>query len=84
MEELKNDSMIPLKDKERIGRLSISKGIAEFVINTGKILKLDNPNSDSRFSKEIDITNHFKTKNLICAPVKDQEGKILGNIFKDD
>ena len=52
--------------------------MANYVANTGKILKLDDANSDPRFDKEIDLAHRFKTKNLLCAPVKDPEGKILG------
>ena len=76
MEEIKND--YKSKDNEKKARLPISKDVANYVANTGKILKLDDANSDPRFNKEIDISNRFKTKNLLCSPVRDPEGKILG------
>lgn len=77
-----NDGLIPCdfqNKKKNNSRVPISKGIANYVKNTGKILKIDDPYSDSRFNKEIDANYNIKTKNLICSPIKDTQGKIFGN-----
>lgn len=79
-----HDGLIPFdfQNKRNNSRIPISKGISNYVVNTGKILKIDDPYSDSRFSKEIDAKHNIKTKNLICSPIKDTQGKIFGNFFK--
>jgi len=73
-----NYELIPLKGKKKSISLPISKGISSFVANTGKILKIDNAYSDTRFNQEIDKMNHYKTKTILCAPVNNIDGKIIG------
>ena len=36
--------------------------------------------SDRRFNKEVDQETGYKTKNMICSPVKTVDGKIIGVI----
>ena len=76
-----NNELIPLKGKKKMMRLPISKGISNYVVNTGKILKIDKAYSDTRFNQEIDKMNHYKTTTILCAPVNDIDGKILGKFL---
>ena len=36
--------------------------------------------SDKRFNKEVDQETGYKTRNMICSPVKTVRGKIIGVI----
>ena len=58
-------------------RLSMGEGIAGWVASTGKPLILDDVQSDTRFSRRADEKSSFKTRNMICVPVKIHE-KVIG------
>ena len=59
-------------------RIPKNKGIVGHVAMTGVMLKIDEAYSDPRFNKEIDTQNKYKTRNILCAPVKDSNGKTIG------
>ena len=49
---------------------------AIFASNQGEIIH--DVYSDKRFNKEVDQETGYKTKNMICSPVKTVDGKIIG------
>jgi putative nucleotidyltransferase with HDIG domain len=57
--------------------LSIGEGIAGWVAQNGKPLIVNAPEKDPRFFKGVDERTEFKTRNLICVPVKVKE-KVTG------
>ncbi|MEW6377169.1 MAG: HD domain-containing phosphohydrolase [Thermodesulfobacteriota bacterium] len=57
--------------------LSIGEGIAGWVAQNGKPLIVNAPEKDPRFFKGVDERTEFKTRNLICVPVKVKE-KVIG------
>lgn len=57
--------------------LDIDKGIAGWVAQKGEPLRVNHPEKDPRFFKEIDDRTGFKTRNLLCVPVRVKE-RILG------
>jgi len=61
-------------------RLPIGKGIAGYVAKTGKIANVSDAQKDSRFDSTFDRITGFKTKNVLCAPMFDHKGEILGVI----
>lgn len=57
--------------------LSMGEGIAGWVAREGKPLIVNSPEKDPRFFKGVDERTEFKTRNLICVPVK-VKGKVIG------
>jgi putative nucleotidyltransferase with HDIG domain len=57
--------------------LNIGEGIAGWVAQKGKPLIVNQPERDARFYKVMDGITNFKTRNLICVPVKVKK-KVIG------
>lgn len=55
-------------------------GIAGHVATTGQTVNIAEAYEDARFNKEIDKKTGYRTKTILCMPVKDTDGKILGVI----
>lgn len=58
-------------------RLKKGQGVAGWVAEHGSFVILDDPQSDPRFFRDADERSHFRTRNLICVPVRTKE-KMLG------
>ncbi|HZY11012.1 MAG TPA: ATP-binding protein [Bacteroidota bacterium] len=59
-------------------RLPIGKGIAGFVAQTGETINIPDAYSDARFNPEIDKATGYRTKTILCMPMKNKDGKIIG------
>ena len=59
-------------------RLPDNTGIVGEVIHSGKSLRVDDAYQDSRFSRKVDSTSGYKTRNLLCAPLYGSDKKLLG------
>jgi len=59
-------------------RFPISKGIAGEVISTGYSVITDNPYNHPAFNSEFDKKTGFVTKNLLCVPMKNLNGILVG------
>jgi len=59
-------------------RLPISKGISGSVAKTGKNENIEDAYEDIRFDKDYDIKNNYNTKTILCVPIKDNSGQIIG------
>jgi adenylate cyclase len=59
-------------------RLLNNSGIAGAVFTTGKGEVIHDAYADSRFAREIDTRTGFKTKSILCAPIKSVRGEIIG------
>ena len=57
--------------------LNLGEGIAGWVAQHGKPLIVNAPEKDPRFFKGVDERTEFKTRNIICVPVKVKE-KVIG------
>ncbi|XP_047524274.1 probable 3',5'-cyclic phosphodiesterase pde-5 isoform X2 [Pieris napi] len=58
-------------------RLPLKRGIAGHVAVTGKNLNIADAYSDPRFNSEVDELTGYKTKNILCMPIKVQ-GNVMG------
>lgn len=68
-----------LKGDKRIEiRLPLGKGIAGTVAKTGKTINLKDVYKDKRFHKGVDEESGFISKTMLCAPMKDKCGNIIG------
>ncbi len=71
---------VALSDREediKMIPLRFGEGIAGCVAQNGKPLIVNSPKKDRRFFKGVDERTDFKTRNIICVPVKVKE-KIIG------
>jgi putative nucleotidyltransferase with HDIG domain len=57
--------------------LNFGEGIAGWVAQHGKPLVVNSPGKDRRFFKGVDERTEFKTRNIICVPMKVKK-KIIG------
>ena len=61
-------------------RIPITQGLAGYVTKTGETLNIEDAYRDSRFLSAVDEKTGFKTKRVLCAPVINRKGKIIGVI----
>lgn len=64
-------------------RIPSQSGIVGTVFQTGKPLVVDDPYADSRFNPEIDHQTGFRTRNLVCVPLRhasDGTTRIVGAV----
>jgi len=61
-------------------RLPSSKGIAGAVYTNGKPVIIHDAYSDPRFNPEVDKKTGYKTRNILCAPIRNKNSEIVGVI----
>jgi len=59
-------------------RLLNSEGIAGAVFQTGRGEIVHDAYADPRFNREIDDKTGFRTRSILCAPIKTVRGEIIG------
>ncbi|MBI4547943.1 MAG: SpoIIE family protein phosphatase [Ignavibacteriae bacterium] len=59
-------------------RLPLGKGIAGHVAVTGHVLNIVDAHSDPRFNPEYDRKTGYQTKTILCMPLRNKDGKIIG------
>ncbi|MGH9787693.1 MAG: PP2C family protein-serine/threonine phosphatase [Candidatus Acidiferrales bacterium] len=64
--------------EQREIRLPMGKGIAGAVAETGEEINLPDAYADARFDREFDQRFGYRTRSLLCVPIKDRDGKIVG------
>lgn len=61
-------------------RVPIGTGIAGWVTQNDQLVNIKNAYADKRFNPEVDRVTGFKTHSILCGPVKNLEGEIVGVI----
>ncbi len=59
-------------------RLPLGTGIAGTVAQTGETVNLKDASKDKRFFAGFDKRSGFRTKTMLCMPMKERHGKIVG------
>src|SRR5579864_923729 len=59
-------------------RIPIGAGIAGQVALTGEIINIPDAYADPRFNREVDKRTGYVTHSILCMPMKDPTGKIIG------
>jgi signal transduction histidine kinase len=67
----------PGSDKIKTLRLKIGEGIAGWVALTEKPLICPDPYADARFSRHFDDESGFRTRSILCVPLKSR-GRLVG------
>ncbi|HJK94169.1 MAG: histidine kinase [Sandaracinus sp.] len=59
-------------------RLKVGEGLAGSVAKTGKSLNLKDAYQDVRFDAEWDRRTGYRTRSVLCVPMKNQHGRTIG------
>ncbi|XP_024144050.1 cGMP-specific 3',5'-cyclic phosphodiesterase [Oryzias melastigma] len=59
-------------------RLEWNKGIVGHVAATGQPLNIKNAYQDPRFNAEVDLITGYKTQSILCLPIKNHRGEVVG------
>lgn len=59
-------------------RFPADKGLAGHVAMTGNTINITNAYNDKRFNKEIDNKTGYKTKTILCMPIRNLKHEIIG------
>ena len=52
--------------------------LAGFVAATGETINIPDAYADSRFNPEVDKSTGYRTKTILCMPMKNKDGKTIG------
>ncbi len=63
-------------EKQEI-RLPIGKGIAGHVAQSGEVVLIPDAYADPRFNPEVDKRTGYRTRNILCLPIRNKAGKII-------
>ena len=61
-------------------RLKIGQGLAGWVAQTGETVNIEDVSTDTRFDPDIDKHTGYKTKSMLCFPIKNKEEQIIAVI----
>ncbi|XP_077999251.1 dual 3',5'-cyclic-AMP and -GMP phosphodiesterase 11-like [Glandiceps talaboti] len=75
--DVRSDSTVEESLKEEI-RVPWGKGIVGYVAKTAEIVNIADAYEDPRFNCEIDLQTGYKTRNILCMPVYDLSGDVIG------
>ncbi len=59
-------------------RQPIGKGLSGYVAKTGETINIPDAYSDSRFNPDFDKKTGYRTNNMLCMPMRNRDGKIIG------
>jgi adenylate cyclase len=59
-------------------RVPIGRGIAGTVAANGETINIPDAYADPRFNQEVDRRTGYRTRTILCAPVRDGAGAIVG------
>lgn len=59
-------------------RLPANVGIVGEALRTGQTIIVDDAYQDPRFNQEVDQQSGYRTRNLLCVPLRETDGEIVG------
>ena len=59
-------------------RFSANKGLAGHVAMTGETINIKNAYESEYFNKDIDLQTGYKTRNILCMPIRNLSHQIMG------
>ena len=80
VDEKKNEIWSKVAGELEVGeiRLPIGKGIAGSVAATGEPVVLHDAYADERFDRSRDIASGYRTRSMLCVPIRNREDRIVG------
>lgn len=73
-------SRVALGMNEQVIRFPADRGIAGHVVTTGEILNVKDPYADARFNPNVDRQTGYRTKSILCGPLRSRDGRVVGVI----
>ncbi|CAL8346174.1 unnamed protein product [Arctogadus glacialis] len=67
-----------VSDEENEFRIPADQGIAGHVATTGQTLNIKDAYSHPLFYRGVDDSTGFKTRNILCFPIKDENNEVIG------
>jgi HD-GYP domain-containing protein (c-di-GMP phosphodiesterase class II) len=61
-------------------RFPASAGLAGECARAGRVVNVPDAYADSRFNKDFDVKTGYRTRSVLCVPMKDVRGRVLGVI----
>ncbi|MEO1269468.1 MAG: GAF domain-containing protein, partial [Myxococcota bacterium] len=61
-------------------RLHVGEGIAGWVAKTGQSINIRNAYQDERFNAEVDMRTGYQTRSILCQPIRNHKGELIGVI----
>ncbi len=71
-------SLVGLGLEQQVIRFPANRGIAGWVAREGTAVRLENAYEDARFEPDIDRRLGFTTRRLLCLPIRNDAGAIIG------
>jgi phosphoserine phosphatase RsbU/P len=71
-------SLVGLGLEQHVIRFAADRGIAGWVAREGTAVRLENAYEDAHFEPEIDRRLGFTTRRLLCLPIRNDAGAIIG------
>ena len=59
-------------------RLKVGEGIAGWVASSGELVNIPDAYVDTRFQPAVDLRSGYRTRSILCAPMRDSQGEIVG------
>jgi len=59
-------------------RVKLGAGIVGAVATMGKTLNVPDAYRDPRFNKKIDMATGYRTRQILCLPIKNQRSQVIG------
>ncbi len=59
-------------------RVKLGRGIAGTVAETGAVINITDAYQDPRFNRDIDLTTGYRTRTVLCVPMRDAAGEVTG------
>lgn len=78
LDEATNEIVLCVAEGAKNIRLPVGQGIAGSVASTGETINIVDAYSDPRFSDASDKATGYRTTTILCMPIKNLEGNIVG------
>ena len=59
-------------------RFPAGKGLAGYTVKTGESINIKDAYNDDRFNPDVDKSTGYKTKTILCMPIKNNNQEIIG------
>jgi len=59
-------------------RLNVGEGIAGWVAASGDVVNIPDAYTDKRFQPAVDLKSGYRTRSILCAPMRDSTGNVVG------
>ena len=71
-------SLVAMGSESREIRLKIGEGLAGYVALSGDVINIKDVQTDPRFRSDFDKASGYKTKNMLCYPIRNNKYEIIG------